>query len=188
MNVSEHAAVIALNAALDAAGQDKNPRDTHMESLTAHRRDPAGTAGYLVSIKGTSPYFVGSDGKAQHVDIDSFLQSETELRVYFAKAGGIVGKKVTLSLSNRDGTLTTEAESELRTLINNVDFFNASQSNPGSMIFDGYSYSVTVAMGHRSRTIDAEQGSDSEMLGKIGPLLAWLEARAPSLLPKIILD
>jgi hypothetical protein len=110
---------------------------------------------------------------------------DAELFVEFTKTGGIAGVHVELTLSEHDGTLTDEDAQELGQLLDEVDFFNVNGSGVGKPHPDGFNYTITAARGRRRRTVSIEDGGDTELLSKLGPLIAWLEDRAPSPFPDL---
>jgi hypothetical protein len=119
---------------------------------------------------------------------ESTPQMDAELSVEYTKVGGIAGVHVELKLSEFDGTLTPDDAEELGELLDEVDFFNVEEDAVPSPMPDRFSYIITAARGRRSRTLRAETGSGSDLLTKLGPLLAWLDDRAPSPFPRVPLN
>jgi hypothetical protein len=113
---------------------------------------------------------------------------DAELAVEYTKVGGIAGVHVQLKLSEFDGSLTPEDAEELGALLDEVDFFNVEEDAVPRPMPDRFSYIITAARGRRSRTLRAETGSGSDLLTKLGPLLAWLDDRAPSPFPRLPLS
>ena len=114
--------------------------------------------------------------------------TDTELYVSFTKSGGIAGIHTEVTLSDHDGTLTEEDAVELGELLDEVDFFNVEAGDPGKPITDGFRFVITAARGRRHRTITTESGVGNELLAKLGPLVGWLEDRAPAQRPEVPLN
>jgi hypothetical protein len=110
---------------------------------------------------------------------------DAELAVEYTKVGGVAGIHVELALSEFDGTLTREDAEELGGLLDEVDFFNITQERPPKPMPDQFTYTITASRGRRRRTLTIESGSGSDLLTKLGPLLAWLDDRAPSPFPRV---
>lgn len=114
--------------------------------------------------------------------------TDAELFVAFRKTGGIRGIHTELTLSEHDGTLSGTDVTQLGKLLEEVDFFNVTADHLGMPITDGFRFVITAARGRRHRTISTESGVGNELLAKLGPLIAWLEERAPNQKPEVPLN
>lgn len=188
MSSEEHPAVAALTKVLARAAGGGDAGRIDVESLTAHRYGADGEVGYLVSLRGSSPYFVGPGGRVQHVEITSQPVMDTELEVELRKTGGIAGIHHEIKLSEHGGTLTVEDAAALRNWLGEVDFFDLTEDYSGPTVHDGFNYTITASHGRRRHTITAEQGRGNLTLARLGPLLAWLESKLPEALPRLVLD
>lgn len=116
---------------------------------------------------------------------ESTPRMDAELAIEYTKVGGVAGVHVELALSELDGTLTPEDAEELGALLDEVDFFNVTEERVPRPMPDRFTYTITASRGRRRRTLTAETGSGSDLLTKLGPLLAWLDDRAPSPFPRV---
>lgn len=176
----EHALAGLVDGTAHARGEYAESFDSghRLLSLTKSTAEPYNEFYSLVS---------GSQGDVMTASEQaaSTPRMDAELSIEYSKIGGVAGIHVELALSEFDGTLTPEDAEELGQLLDEVDFFNVKDDAEPSTMTDQFIYTITAARGRRRRTLRAETGSGSELLTKLGPLLAWLDDRAPSPFPRV---
>lgn len=189
MSSPQHPAVSALLKVLAEASAGGETASTDFESLTAHQNSTHGVPGYLVSLRGSSPYFVGPDGRVQHLEAHDRPRMDDEYVLELTKFGGIAGIRQNVKLSEFDGTLTEEDAVTLGKLLEETKFFDIERvDDSGPTINDGFTYTIFVAHGRFNRTVTAAEGRANATLTQLGPLLNWLVPKLPDAFPRPVLD
>lgn len=188
MSLQEHPAVDALAKVLAQAAVGGDASSIEVESLTGHHYGADGELGYLVSLRGSSPYFVGVGGRVQQVEIICRPPVDTDVEVEFKKSGGVAGIRQEIKLSEHDGYLTQEDAAALRNWLSEVDFFDIMEDCSGPTVYDGFNHSDTASHERRRRTITAEQGRGNATIARLGPLLIWLKSRLPDPQPRMSMN
>jgi hypothetical protein len=94
------------------------------------------------------------------------------MRIIFERAGGFMGRKVSLNLDLAD--LPPDQAQTVKLLVDQSDFFNLKAVPPKDPVPDGFSYSITVETETIGQTI---QASDTDFPQALRPLLEELIKR-----------
>ena len=95
------------------------------------------------------------------------------MQIVFERTGGIMGRKVTLSLDLDE--MPADQSATLRRLVDESDFFDLTGSPKTTSRLDEYNYTITITTGTIQHTI---RTSDSSAPETLRPLLSELSAHA----------
>ena len=109
-------------------------------------------------------------------------QVDTEIRLSYTVLGGIGGWSTTFET---DSTQLTDAqEQELRRLINEADFFNVPNVEATTIVMDGFTRRLWIAVGRRNHEVVRGDGIEANDTEAFRALVVWAEARTPPIFPR----
>ncbi|MFV0435107.1 MAG: hypothetical protein ACK5LO_14170 [Leucobacter sp.] len=113
-------------------------------------------------------------------------RNDTEIRLSYVFGGGVTGRFTEFKTDS--SLLTDSEEEELRRLIAEADFFNVPKGEPSTVIMDGMTARLWIAVGRRNREVVRGDGIDVEDTDAFRALVAWVDERTPPLFPRVDAD
>ncbi len=197
MNSPSHPLVSALSAALtDASGLLRVPCEDLVVELVEGVEWPDACLGVPAPGEAcadvvTPGYRIRlADGLIYHTDHTGNVRlarggdprTDTEIRLSYIVSGGIGGWT---SKYETDSTqLTDTEEADLRRLITEADFFNVANVEPTTIIMDGFTRRLWIAVGRRQHEVTRGDGIEANDSEAFRALVAWVEERTPPIFPR----
>lgn len=198
MAVSSHPVLAALSAALDAAAEQLG---VTVDTLSVERIQAtewpdsclgvpgAGeacaevvTPGYRIRVNGGRTYHADEHGNIR-LARESDPREDTEIRLDYSIRGGVAGRSTEFVT---DSTQLTDAEEdELRRLITESDFFNVPNPEATTVVMDGYTTRLWIAVGRRQHAVIRGDGIEADDTSAFRALIAWADQRTPPLFPRL---
>ncbi len=197
MSTLSHPLVTALSAALtDASGLLRVP----IEEVVVERIDgvewpdaclgvPAGgescaevvTPGYRIRLADGIVYHADQNGNVR-LARGGNPRTDTEIRLSYVVSGGIGGWTSKFEIDSAQ--LTDAEEQELRRLITEADFFDVPNVEPTTIIMDGFTRRLWIAVGRRNHEVVRGDGIEVDDTAGFRALVAWAEERTPPIFPR----
>lgn len=193
---SQHPVLTALSAALgDASNLLRVPVEEIAVDAVEAREWPDSCLGLpadgeLCADVVTPGYFIRfADGFNYRADQHGNVRREggeptpdTEIRLRYSVLGGIGGWHSEYETDSRQ--LTESEERELRRLITAADFFNVKNFPPTSIVSDGITSRLWIAVGRREHEVVRGDGIKADDTAAMLELAAWAADRTPPLFPR----
>lgn len=135
------------------------------------------TPGYRITLAGGLIYHTDRQGNFRQARCHP--DDETTIRLSYLVIGGVGGWSTSFET---DSSRLTEAEDkELRRLIADADFFNVPNVEPTTVIMDGFTGRLKIAVGRRHHEVVRGDGIEYEDTAEFLALRQWAQDRTPPL-------
>lgn len=111
---------------------------------------------------------------------------DTEIRLRYSVEGGIAGGRTSFEADGE--TLSPEDLEELQALITESDFFSAPNPVPSTVVSDGFTRRLWIAVGRRNHEVVRGDGIEVEDPEALERLFAWADGRTPPMFPRSPMD